>query len=93
MSALSERLEMLLVLRWLDAGAPEDGAVVVSLSETAKEVGLGGGRPELLRAMEALGELEGRGLVRVSWPAAAASEARVELGDDLRRDAQRLFRP
>lgn len=92
MSALSERLEMLLVLRWLDEGAPDDGSVLLSVAETADEIGLGRERTDLLRVMAALGELEERLLIRVSWPGGASPEMRVELGDDLRRDAQQLFR-
>lgn len=92
MSALSERLEMLLVLRWLDEGAPEEGSVLLSVVETADEIGLGAERTDLLRVMAALGELEERRLVRVSWPGGSNPEMRVELGDELRQDAKQLFR-
>lgn len=91
MPALSQRLEMLLVLRWLEAGADDRAEVSVSPSQVAEEMGLGPERSDLLRLMAALGELEERGVVRVSWPG-GGGEMLVELSDDLRRDAQSLFR-
>ena len=37
---LAKRLEMLLVLQWLDEGRPEDGTVALSVSTAAVELGL-----------------------------------------------------
>lgn len=88
---LGERLEMLLVMKWLDEGAPEDGAVALSVATAAGELGLEAGRESLLAVMGALGDLEERGQVTVTWPGGAEAEARVALAADLRRDARRLF--
>ncbi len=89
--SLDERLEMLLVLRWLDRGAPEDGTISVSVDDAAEELGVEGDRPGLLSLMSALGGLEERGAVSVRWPRGAAAEAVVTLSEPLRRDARRLF--
>jgi hypothetical protein len=87
-----ERLEMLLVMRWLDAGAPDDGVVALPVSAAAGELGLGPDREGLLAVMAALGELEDRRVIEVSWPGGAgAGEAHVTLSEGLRRDARRLF--
>ena len=59
---LAKRLEMLLVLQWLDEGRPEDGTVVLSVSTAASELGLEMGRAGVLAVMGALGELEEEGL-------------------------------
>jgi hypothetical protein len=89
---LGERLEMLLVMQWLDEGAPEDGLVALSVATAAAELGLEGGRDGLLAVMAALGELEERGLVDVAWPGGAGpTEARVTLRPALRTDAAALF--
>ncbi len=83
---------MLLVARWLEEGAREEGEVTVSVAAVADELGLAPDRSGMLLVMAALGELEDRGLVRVSWPlGAAAGQALVGLADDLRSDARRLF--
>lgn len=89
---IAERLEMLLVARWLEGGRPPDGVVALSLVEAVDELELEGGREGILRLMSALGELENRGVVDVSWPGGVGSQ-RVDLtlADDLRRDAGRLF--
>lgn len=87
-----ERLEMLLVMRWLDAGAPDDGKVALPVAAAAGELGLGADREGLLALLAALGELEDRRVIEVAWPGgAAAGEARVTLSEGLRRDARRLF--
>lgn len=88
-----ERLEMLLVMQWLDEGAPEDGRVAFSVPTAAGELGLDGGREGLLAVMGALGDLEDRKLVTVTWPSGGRSggEAVVSLSAELRRDARRLF--
>lgn len=89
---LDERLEMLVVARWLDEGAPASGALTLPVAEAASELGLEPNREGLLAVMGALGSLEERGLVRVAWPGGAAeAEARIELDPELRADAERLF--
>lgn len=89
---VGERLEMLLVMRWLDEGADEEGEIALSVASAADELGLEPDRSGLLAVMAALGELEDRRLVRVSWPAGTGgSEAHVTLAGELRRDARRLF--
>ena len=86
------RLEMLLVMQWLDEGADDEGAVALSVPTAANELGLEPDRAGLLAVMAALGDLEDRRLVRVAWPAGTGgSEARVTLSGDLRKDARRLF--
>jgi hypothetical protein len=86
-----QRLEMLLVMQWLDEGAPEDGAVALSVPTAAAELGLDEGRAGMLAVMAALGDLEDRRLVSVAWPGGGRSEPIVTLASELRRDARRLF--
>ena len=88
-----ERLEMLLVMQWLDEGAAEDGRVALSVPTAAVELGLGGGREGVLAVMGALGDLEDRRLVSVAWPGGAhgGGEAIVGLSAELRHDARKLF--
>jgi hypothetical protein len=88
---LHERLEMLLVLQWLDEDRPSDGAVALSVTTAAAELALPAGREGLLAVMGALGELEERGVVAVTWPGGPGRDAHVRLGDALRADADRLF--
>jgi len=89
---LDKRLEMLLVMQWLDEGAGAEGEIALSVATAACELGLEGGRATLLEMMAALGELEERGAVRVAWPTGVAGgDAVVTLASDLRRDARRLF--
>jgi hypothetical protein len=89
---IGERLEMLLVMQWLDEGAGEDGEVALSVATAASELGLEGGRSALLAVMAALGDLEERGTIRVAWPTGVAGgDGVVTLAADLRRDARRLF--
>jgi len=90
---LASRLEMLLVLRWLDQGAEAHDPVRLALDELAVELGLDGGRQTLLELMRALGALEGRGAISVSWIAepSAGRTAEVHLSRELRADARRLF--
>ena len=86
------RLEMLLVMQWLDEGADDEGATALSVPTAANELGLEPDRAGLLAVMAALGELEDRRLVRVAWPAGTGgSEAHVTLAGELRKDARRLF--
>lgn len=90
--AIGERLEMLLVARWLEEGADEGGELSLSVAAAAAELGLPTGRRGLLAVMTALGELEDRRLVRVSWPQGpGGSQALIVLAEGLRGDARRLF--
>lgn len=83
---------MLLVARWLEEGARDDGEVSVSVADVARELDLRPDRSGMLAVMAALGELEDRRLVRVSWPlGTGGSQALVSLADELRRDARRVF--
>lgn len=83
---------MLLVMRWLDEGADDEGALDVTIGSAADALGLETDRAGILAVMTALGELEDRGAIDVSWPAGPASaEARVTLASEIRRDARRLF--
>ena len=90
---LASRLEMLLVLRWLDAGAATTSSVRITLEEMTSELELDDARGSLLDLMRALGELEQRGALRLSWTIepGAGRTAEVLLAEDLRRDALRLF--
>jgi hypothetical protein len=87
-----QRLEMLLVMQWLDEGAGEGGDVALSVPTAVAELGLEPGRAGLLEVMGALGELEERRVVTVAWPSGTGGrEAHVTLSAGLRRDARRLF--
>lgn len=86
---LSARLQMFLVVRWLDLGSPDDGRVDLPLQEAAAELGLGDERRVLLDLMAALGELEEAGDVAVGWTHGRAVAA-VTLSDRLRRDVRML---
>lgn len=89
---VGDRLEMLLVARWLEEGAGADGEVSISVAAVAEELGLGDDRAGMLAVMAGLGELEDRRQVRVSWPlGTGGSQALVSLSSDLRSDARRLF--
>lgn len=88
---LSERLEMLLVLQWLDEGAPDDGQIAFSAATAASELEVEEGREGLLELMAALTELEERGVVAVAWPGGRGMDARLTLAEDLRTDAARQF--
>jgi len=88
---LAKRLEMLLVLQWLDEGRPEDGTVALSISTAASELGVGTERRGVLAVMAALGMLEERKLVRVALEGPVERNPRVTLSADLRGDARRLF--
>lgn len=90
---LADRLEMLLVVEWLEAGAPPDGGVGFRVAAAAAELGCADGRAGLLEIMGALGELEEAGRLRVEWPPHTGAPALVQIAEDLRRDAQRVFLP
>jgi hypothetical protein len=92
-SPLADRLEMLLVAQWLEAGAPEDGNVSFQVAAAAEELGCAGGRAGLLEIMSALGTLEDARRVQVEWAASAGAPARVRLAEHLCRDARRAFEP
>lgn len=90
--AIGERLEMLLVARWLEEGADASGELGLSVAAVAEELGLEPDRPGMLAVMGALGDLEDRGAVEVRWPQGPGGrEALVVLAADLRSDARRLF--
>jgi len=88
---IAKRLEMLLVLQWLDEGRPEDGMVALSVRTAAAELGLDTERRGVLTIMGALGDLEERGLVSVALGAHVSHDPRVTLAPDLRIDASRMF--
>lgn len=88
---LAKRLEMLLVLQWLDEGRPEDGIVALSVSTAAAELGLGSQRPGVLAIMAALGDLEERKLVRVALEGPVTRNPRVTLAPELRTDVGQVF--
>ena len=90
---LADRLEMLLVAQWLEAGAPEDGAITFQVLAAAEELGCPAGRSGLLEIMGALGTLEDVRRVSVEWGPSAGSPALVHLADALCRDARRAFEP
>ncbi len=91
MDDLAKRLEMLLVLQWLDEGRPEDGRVALSVRTAASELGLDPDRRGVLAIMSALGLLEERRLVEVALGAHTHQDPRVTLAPDLRIDAARMF--
>lgn len=88
---LAKRLEMLIVLQWLDEGRPEDGTIALSVTTAAAELGLGTERRGVLAVLGALGELEERKLVRVAVEGPIQRNPRVTLSADLRADARSLF--
>jgi hypothetical protein len=92
-SELTSRLEMLIVLRWLDQGPSTDEPIRLSLQDAAEELELPGGREAALDLLRSLGELEERGALSLSWAAepGAGRTAEVALSAELRADARRLF--
>lgn len=88
---LADRLEMLLVLSWLEDGAREDRAVPFSVTEAASELNLDADRDGLLSLMAALSELESRGVATVSWSARGERDGRVTLAEGVVAEARRLF--
>ncbi len=90
-TAITERLEMLLVLQWLDEGRPVDGDVLLSIPTAAGELDLPAEGDGLLAVLTALAELEESGRASVSWPRGPAADARVVLAQGIRLDAVRLF--
>jgi hypothetical protein len=92
-SLLADRLEMLLVAQWLDEGSPGDGMLGFAVADAAAELGCADGRAGILEIMGALGILEEVRRVRVEWSGIPGAHARVQLSDELCRDAQRVFQP
>jgi hypothetical protein len=90
---LADRLEMLLIAQWLEAGAPEDGNVTFQVVAAAEELGCDAGRAGVLELMAALGALEEGRRIQIEWSASAGAPAHIRLADALRRDAQRAFEP
>ena len=90
-TAITERLEMLLVLQWLDEGRAAGGDVLLSIPTAAAELGLAGEGEGLLDIMSALADLEEAGRMHVSWPRGPGADARVVLSRGICRDAIRLF--
>jgi hypothetical protein len=88
---LAKRLEMLLVLQWLEEGRPEDGTVALSVTTAARELGLEPDRSGVIPVLAALGELEEHGLVRVALEGPVQRDPRVTLAAELRRDARSVF--
>jgi len=87
---IAERLEMLLVLQWLDEERPADGGVMVSIATAADELDLDSDEG-LLLVMGALSTLEESRRIEVRWPHGPGAEAHVRLADGIRSDALRLF--
>jgi hypothetical protein len=87
---IAERLEMLLVLQWLDEDRPRDGCVVLSIATAAAELELDEDEG-LLEVMGALSTLEEQRRIEVTWPRGPGAEARVQLASGIRDDAGRLF--
>jgi hypothetical protein len=88
---LPSRLEMLLVLRWLQReGAPDD-PITISVSEVAGELDLPDDRDGLMRVMRAMGRLEERGAISVAWPRGGRGDVQITLAPEVRADARRLF--
>jgi len=89
---LSSRLEMFLVLQWLDAGAVAGEPLRLTVGEIVEGLTLEGDE-NVLPIMEGLGELEERGVVGVAWSVqpSAGRVAEVHLSPELRADARTLF--
>jgi hypothetical protein len=92
-SPLPDRLEMLLVAEWLEAGTPSDGLVHLRVADAARELGCDDDRAGLLEIMGALGALEELRVIEIEWAGAPGSPAIIRLGPDLRRDARRALEP
>lgn len=88
---LAERLEMLLVVRWIDQGREPEGGVRLSVTEAVDELGLEDPRRGVIAVMGALGDLEDLGRIRVEWPEGTGMPAAVTLSGDLRREARATF--
>ena len=89
---LASRLEMFLVLSWLEAGADPEEPLRLTPHDFAAGLNLEGD-DLILTILEGLGELEERGAVGVAWSVqpSAGRIAEVHLSPELRTDARRLF--
>lgn len=83
------RLEMLLLVRWIDQGRDAGGEVTLKVTEAADELGLDD-RRGLIEVMGALGTLEDAERIRVEWPGGTGMPATITLAGDLRREAADL---
>jgi hypothetical protein len=90
---LPDRLEMLLVAEWLEAGTPEDGTVSFHIAHAAEELGIAGDRAGILQVMGALSALEDARRIEIRWGARSGAPALVHLADVLQRDARRALEP
>ena len=90
---LPDRLEMLLVAEWLDAGTPDDGTVRFEIQRAATELGVAGDRAGILELMAALSALEDARRIAISWGALPGAPALIRLADALQRDARRALEP
>jgi hypothetical protein len=88
---LPSRLEMLLVLRWLQREDPPDDPLTVSVAEVAGELGVEDDRDGLMHVMSAMGRLEERGAIGVAWPRGGRGDVQITLAPEVRADARRLF--
>ncbi len=91
MTDLAERLEMLLVMQWLDEGRPDDGTVRLSVLTAASDLDAGDGRQGAMAVLAALSELEAAGAASVALTPAGPRDPVVTLSQAIRRDAARLF--
>ena len=82
---------MLLVMRWLDEGADDEGALDVTIGSAADALGLETDRAGILAVMTALGELEDRGAIDVVL--AGRAGVRRGPGDARLRDPPRRAAP
>lgn len=91
--ALPDRLEMLLVAEWLEAGTPEEGTVRFHVGTAAEELGLSGDRAGILKVMAALSALEDARRIEIRWGTLPGAPASVRLADALQADARRALEP
>ncbi len=90
---LPDRLEMLLVAEWLEAGLPDDGTVSFHIAAAAEELGQNGDRAGILAVMGALSALEDARRIEIRWGSRPGAPASVQLADALQRDARRALEP
>lgn len=89
--ARAARLEMLLVVAWIDAGRPDSGELVVELSRLQDEMDLPPDRRGALEVLTALGDLEDAGRATVSWEKGIAVPPTVTLSPQLLAESRRTF--
>lgn len=88
---LPSRLEMLLVLRWLQREGPADEPITISVADVAAELGVDGDRDGLMHVMSAMGRLEERAAISVAWPRGGRGDVQITLAPEVRADAHHLF--